>query len=101
MARDNIYTLIQTEVDKMTGTTDAYYREKIGNGLKSTYEKHNVELKAVLDTKALAKLTNEAIQNAHEQIPSIALRMYTMNPINTITVYTEVYDILEKMSKLK
>jgi hypothetical protein len=101
MARDNIYTLIEKAVSEMTGTSETYYKEKLRNGLQATYEKHTDELKAGPDSKALAKLTDEAIQIAHEQIPQMALRMYTMNPIKTITVYTEVYDILEKMSKLK
>ena len=94
-------TLIETAVSNMTGTSESYYKEKICKGLKATFEKHTEELKAGPDSKALAKLTDEAIQNAHEQIPQMALRMYTMNPMKTITVYTEVYDILEKVSKLK
>ena len=100
MNRDKIYTLIQTEVDKMTGTTETYYKEKIRNGIQETYENHKDELKVPIDVKTLAKLTDEAIEIAHNQIPKVALRMYMMDHKKTIKIYTEVYDILEKVCKL-
>ena len=96
-----INTLIHTEVDKMTGTTDSYYKEKLRNGLQDACEKHIDELKTGLDVKILSKLTNEAIEFAHKQIPQVALRIYMMDTMKTIKIYTEVYDILEKVSKLK
>jgi hypothetical protein len=101
MAHHNITTLIDIAVSNMTGASEIYYREKIRDGLQTTCKMHIDELKAGLDTKALAKLTNEAIQTAHEQISPLALRMYTWDPVKMISVYTEVYDILEKISKLK
>jgi hypothetical protein len=101
MAHHNITTLIETAVSNMTGTSETYYREKIRDGLQTTCEIHIHELNAGLDSKALATLTGEAIQIAHEQISPLALRMYTWDPMKMNTVYTEVYDILEKVSKLK
>ncbi len=95
-----IYTLIQTEVDKMTGTTETYYKEKIRNGIQETYENHKDELKVPIDVKILAKLTDEVIEIAHNQIPKVALRIYMMDHKKTIKIYTEVYDILEKVCKL-
>ena len=94
-------TLIQTEVDKMTGTTESYYKEKLRNGLQDICKDHFGELQTGLDVKTLTKLTNEAIEIAHKQIPQVVLRMYMMDHKKTIKIYTEVYDILEKVSKLK
>ena len=95
-----IYTFIQTEVDKMTGTTDTYYKEKIRNGIQDTCKKHIDELKVGIDVKTLAKLKDEAILIAHNQIPKVALGMYMIDHKKTIKIYTEVYDILEKVCKL-
>jgi hypothetical protein len=94
-------TLIQTEVDKMIGTTESYYKEKLRNGLQDICKDHFDELHTGPDVKILTKLTNEAIEIAHKQIPQIVLRIYMMDTMKTIQIYTEVYDILEKVSKLK
>jgi len=94
-------TLIQTEVDKMTGTTETYYKEKLRNGLQDICKDHFGELQTGPDVKILTKLTNEAIEIAHSQIPKVALKIYMMDHKKTIKIYTEVYDILEKVSKLK
>jgi hypothetical protein len=100
MSLEKVYSLINSEVDKMTGTTEDYYKEKLRNGIQNIYERHKDKFKSKNDVNFLTKMTDEAIEDTYSQIPPVVLKIYLMDNKKTIKIYTEVFDIIEKISNL-
>ena len=100
MSLEKVYSLINSEVDKMTGTTEDYYKEKLRNGIQNIYERHKDKFKIKNDVNFLTKMTDEAIEDTYSQIPPVVLKIYLMDNKKTIKIYTEVFDIIEKISNI-
>ncbi len=96
---EKIFALISSDIDAMKGTDDVYYKEKLRNGIQDAYQSHKDEFQN--DVKFLSQVTEEAIKNAHSQLPAIAVKIFTMDRKKTMKIYTEIFDIFEKISKLK
>jgi hypothetical protein len=96
---EKILALISSEIDAMKGTDDVYYKEKLRNGIQDTYQSHKDEFQN--EVKFLSQMTEEAVKNAHSQLPAMVVKMYTMDHRKSMKIYTEIFDIFEKISKLK